>query len=326
MIDLDEFAGKTMIKRNFRLDRTVEWAPVEIRCTLDSIELITGRQAVYQIEHRGFDIRVFAFLRPETGKLVAMGQDAVVRSNSVLPLFHRWSWYRDLHASMIVFNDPTLMLHKQLDGGWSQGHKDECAVKATADVVIKFSALLGVVPSEAVLFGTSAGGFWAMMAGAEIGSKKVVVDIPQVDMFSYHDHTPRDAMLSACYPGEPEESLRRNYTDRLRVIDRFLALGRWPESILYCQNLCDVKHVRTQMEPFKSEIRKIRLTTTMPSVDFITYERKGEDGRGHIQMERAEMVRILNSCLHDVSASSCHKIPAAQDKRNESVSAAGTAP
>lgn len=288
-----------MLKRNFRLDRSVEWAPLEISCTVSEIELIAGRQVVYGISHRGFRIPVFAYLSPGSRQLIACGQDAVARDITVLPLFHRWSWHTKLRASFLVFNDPTLYLHDQLGTGWSQGRADAFAIDAMADVLRRFCELLRVPASDALLFGTSAGGFWALMTGAELSSRQVIVDIPQVDLFSYHDRAARDAMLRACFPGSSEDAIRQRFSDRLRVIDRFRRLQRSPRHVLYLQNTRDVKHVRTQMTPFQSELELLRaqMPEAAPDVRFRMYDRIGEGGRGHIQMESDETVSVLNDCL-----------------------------
>ncbi|WP_139812532.1 alpha/beta hydrolase [Ensifer aridi] len=288
-----------MLKRNFRLDRSVEWNPLEHSCTLEDLQILEGQQVVYSISHRGFDIRVFAFLRPASRRLTVFGQDAIRPGNTVLPLFHRWSWYTRLEGSMLVFNDPTLLIHPRIGCGWSQGRSDAFAVDATADVVRRFGELLGIAAGDALLFGTSAGGFWALMAGAALASRQVVVDIPQVDLFSYPDRSAREAMFNACYPGLDETQLRRSFPDRLRVVDRFRALGRAPRNVLYCQNLRDVKHVRTQMKPFRSEIELLQplCNGKAPDVRFRFYDREGEGGRGHIQMEAEPTIEILNECL-----------------------------
>lgn len=288
-----------MLKRNFRLDRSVEWNPLEHSCALEDLQLFDGRQIVYSISHRGFDIRVFAFLRPASRRLTVFGQDAIQPGNTVLPLFHRWSWYTRLEGSMLVFNDPTLLMHPRIGCGWSQGHSDAFAVDATADVVSRFCGLLGLAADDVLLFGTSAGGFWALMAGAALASRQVVVDIPQVDLFSFHDRSARDAMFSACYPGLEESQLRRKFSGRLRVVDRFRVLDQAPKNVLYLQNLQDVKHIRTQMKPFQSEIQELQQLGCgkVPDVRFRFYDRVGEGGRGHIQMETEPTIEILNDCL-----------------------------
>ncbi|MGK9262611.1 hypothetical protein KXS15_16855 [Sinorhizobium meliloti] len=281
-------------RSNFRLDRSTEWAPVEVESALNDLDIIPDRQVVYTVRHNGFAIPVFAYFRPGSGKLAAFGQDSLNRSRSVLPLFYRWSWYKAMpETSLIVFSDPTLMLKDDLGCGWYQGRPDLFAVDALVDVVREFARLLGIAAEDVLLFGTSAGGFWAMMAGAALQSRRVVADIPQVDLFSYHDREARDLMLTSCYGSLSMDAIRERFIGRLRVIDRFNDCRSAPQKIIYCQNARDVKHVRTQFVPFLSEVESLP-ADRRPNVEPIEYDRSGIDGRGHVPMQPEDMIVILN--------------------------------
>lgn len=284
-------------KRNFRLDRSVTWDPVEIDATVETLALMPGRQVVYRISHKGFEIPVFAFLRPETGKLAAFGQESLDRSNTILPLFYRWSWHERLpESSLIVFNDPTLTIHSDLGCCWSQGTKDQFALEAMRDVLVAFCERLGMAPEKAILFGASAGGFWAMMTGAEVGSRTVVVDSPQTDLFRYHDTGPRDAMLRACYPKMEMPEIQLIYPDRLRVIDRIKRLRKAAQNIVFVENSRDVKHIRTQWTDFFSELNQLP-EGLRPSISRISYDRIGDRGQTHTTMETDATVQILANVL-----------------------------
>jgi pimeloyl-ACP methyl ester carboxylesterase len=164
------------------------------------------------------------------------------------------------------------------------------------DVLVAFCDRLGIPPQDALLFGASAGGFWAMMTGAEVGSRAVVVDSPQTDLFRYHDTGPRDAMLRACYPEMEAADIQLIYPDRLRVIDRIKLLGKAAQKIVFVENKQDVKHVRTQWNDFFSELDQLPYECR-PEIFHIRYDRIGDRGQTHTTMETDATVQLLAKVL-----------------------------
>lgn len=290
-----------MTRDNSWLDKKAVYEPTLINCTLEELALRFDQQMHYRIAHKGFIVELFTFLRTGATHLLISGQDAVQRQRVRLPYFYRWSWHLDVTASYITFNDPTLYMNDKLDAGWCQGFQESWALNAIDDVLQNFARLLAIGPNETVLYGISAGGFWALMASVFFPSCQVIVEIPQVDLFTYRDDGPRENMLRRCYKGRDEEYIRNRYSSRMRVIDWWRSSSFLPRRVVYCQNLKDYKHTRTQMEPFWDELdalRKEEARFREIEVEFRMFNRKTEKG-GHVPMEKEDTVALWRVALID---------------------------
>jgi len=288
-----------MARDNAWLDKTARYEPLLVECGLDDLTLQFDRQIHYRILHRGFTVDVFAYLRPGSKKLVLSGQDAVQRQRDQLPYFYRWSWHREIEASFITLNDPTLYMGDSLDAGWYQGYREAWAIDAIHEVLSRFAELLAVESKDILLYGISAGGFWALMSCVGFPGSKVMVEIPQVDLFAYSDGGPKERMFQRCFRGRSEDYIRTRYSSRLRVIDRWRDSSTLPSRVLYCQNIKDYSHTRTQMEPFWDELQVIAQEDERfraMQVEFRMFNRKTPKG-GHVPMERHDTIAVWRELL-----------------------------
>jgi hypothetical protein len=300
-----------MTRDNAWLDKKATYEPEVVDCTLDTLIVQFDQQMHYRVTHRGFVIELFMFLRTGATRLLISGQDAIQRQRDRLPYFYRWSWHRDIRASFITFNDPTLYMADNLDAGWCQGYRDIWAVDAVDEVLQRLAYLVAIGPRHTVLYGISAGGFWALMASVCFPGCQVMVEIPQVDLFTYKDDGPREKMLRRCYKGRGEAYIREKYSARMRVIDRWRDAAHLPSRVIYCQNIKDYKHTRTQMEPFWDELNALcdedeRFRAIRS--EFRIFNRKTSKG-GHVPMEKEDTVSLWQALLKkDASGSDTNNV------------------
>lgn len=287
------------MRDNNWLDKSRTYAPINVECDLDSIILYPDQQVVYRINHSGFIIDLFVYARSDANQLIVSGQDALVRKVVKLPYFYRWSWHLDTSASFITFNDPTLYLRDNLGGGWCQGYKKKWALEALAEVIARFQQLLLVPNDQLLLYGISAGGFWALMSGPFFPDCRVIVEIPQTDLFTYEDGGEKAMMMARVYKGKSVNYIRDKYPHRLRVIDHWKRFSAFPKTIWYYQNLKDPKHTRTQLEPFWDEYAALKEEAILPmpqDIRFCIFNRKTPKG-GHIPMDKEDTIATWNQAF-----------------------------
>jgi pimeloyl-ACP methyl ester carboxylesterase len=261
--------------------------PIQLVGRLDDLQIFHDRQVQYRIELPGGALLdMFAFIRSDTDKVILSGQDALNPNKPPLPYFPRWSWYPDLPYSFVTFNDPTLYRSDELLGGWCQFDAAHFGIEMIADVLSRLLRAAGLSKSNAVLYGSSAGGFWALMTGALLPDAAVVADISQTNLLTYPPAHHVRRLFDVCYPGIPHEVVREQFADRLSVARFYERVGQRPRRIYYHQNTLDESHVETQMRPFIEAMRPFDI------IDLRLYERRVERGT-HCPRDKAGSIAAM---------------------------------
>ena len=235
--------------------------PVQVAGRLGDLPVVRDQQAQYRIElPGGAMLDMFTFIKSDSDKLILSGQDALNPNKPPLPYFPRWSWYPDLPCSFVTFNDPTLYRSDALLGGWCQFDAEHFGVEMIAEVLSGLMASAGLSEKNTVLYGSSAGGFWALMTGALLSDAAVVDDISQTNHLTYPPAQHVRRLFDVCYAGIPHDVVSEQFADRLSVARYYERIGRRPRRIFYHQNILDTPHVETQMRPFLDEMRPFDIT------------------------------------------------------------------
>ncbi|PAU73001.1 hypothetical protein CK497_07770 [Vreelandella alkaliphila] len=264
---------------------------------VDETCIIYDKKYVLSINLNGVPYEMHCNFVSGSKKLIVLGQDALTRDKVELPHFFRWKWVDDLPCSTIILNDPTLYLDEKLNGGWFVGSKERDYVKECSLIITKIAKLIDV-HHPVVFFGASAGGFSSLMLASCIPGSRAVVDIPQVDLFTYHVKNEVDKLILSALSFNDLSSVTDDFYFRLRVIDRFKKEGRVPD-IVYMHNVKDSAHF-TQFSSFLSEWTKLAHELNQKDVGFlkiITYSRWHISKGGHFPMEKHNAVKQLLSVL-----------------------------
>jgi hypothetical protein len=261
--------------------------PLRWEGSLGELPLIVDRQVHYRMHLAGGAVLdMFAYIRSKSDRIVISGQDALNRNKPALPYFARWSWHEHLPCSFVTFNDPTLYRSDTMLGGWCQYDAGHFGVELIADAILKLLSLAGVEERNAVLYGTSAGGFWALMSGALFPDASVVVDIPQTDLLNYPQRHHVRHLFDVAYAGIPADEVAEKFAHRLVVQNYYRHIGRHPGRIIYHQNILDPDHVETQMKPF------VEATKSLGVVDLRLHERLLERG-GHVPRDKPGSIAAM---------------------------------
>jgi pimeloyl-ACP methyl ester carboxylesterase len=274
---------------------TTPFDPVVWEGTAQQLPVIRDRQVQYRIQlPLGGMLDMFAVIRSSSDKVVISGQDALNRSKPPLPYFARWSWHEHLPCSFVTFNDPTLYRSETMLGGWCQYDAGHFGVELIAEVLDRLLTAAGIAQENAVLYGTSAGGFWALMTGALLPAATVVVDIPQTDLLNYPQRHHVRHLLDVAYAGIPQDEARERFAHRLVVSRYYEHLGRHPHRVIYHQNVLDPDHVETQMKPF------VEATRSLGIVELRMHERSNERG-GHVPRDKPGSIAAMLEPLGEQS-------------------------
>lgn len=208
---------------------------------------------------------IFSKASTEKKLFVLLGGAASSRDFSKFPNFNRWSWADLFPGIVISIADPTLAADPELLLGWYVGTSEINVSKELAFLVDKIATANGIDRSDIVFYGSSGGGFAAMMLAPLIGGGATAVAInPQTRIIKYAKG-PVNAFLSVAFPGITPEAAEINYPERLSAIHVWGNESSMSSRLLLVQNTRDW-HYRSHF---------------LPMVDFLAIGANGasEDGR-----------------------------------------------
>ncbi|MBF2718972.1 hypothetical protein IP510_03605 [Psychrobacter sp. NG254] len=228
-----------------------------------------------------------------TDKIIIFGQDALTRSKVSLPYFFRWKWMDDIDANIIILNDPTLYKDEKINGGWFVGDEKR-------DYVSEFSKILKtIIKSRNIsnivnFYGASAGGFSVLSISSFFEESKVIVDIPQINLLTYHASKEIEPLAIHCFNMNLSQIQSSKYLYRFNVIDRLKANENVP-NLLYLHNIHDTLH-ENQVKEFTS--RWLELVSRYgknkrTNLKFITYDQWHLTKGGHFPLNKYSTIQMM---------------------------------
>lgn len=272
-----------------------------VYCGLNELEPVVGERHTVRVELGGVPYEYFSDLRPGSRNLVVFGQSAIGgRSQVQLPLFHRWKWMVDLDpaTSAIAWNDPTLYLDPQIEGGWWVGTRERDYVLDAVAIVTRIAQRMGIAARNVIFYGGSAGGFSSFQMAACMPGSKVMADIPQIDLRKYHQRSAIDAAVRAGLGFRSVEEVPPSLLHRIDVIARFEQRRHVPD-FLYLQNVRDTSHVLPHFEDFKRRLADLARHHAWARADawYETYAAWSLLRGGHFPLSRHDTMAWLNRYL-----------------------------
>lgn len=175
----------------------------------------------------GLDIPIIIAEKKEK-RLFVLFSGAVDRSKVGLPVFHRWTWHARFPGTVLCVSDPTLGKDPAIGLGWYIGDVLNNGAEAVAELVRQIAHRQGVSLDRVITYGSSGGGFAALMVTAHLAAGTAVAINCQVDALHYHEGAVR-TLCDTCFQGASVDAVRSQHADRVSV------LGRWKE-------IADVAH------------------------------------------------------------------------------------
>lgn len=264
--------------------------------SIDAFTLDASARHTATIDMDGLPFDFYFDPKPETGRLVVLGQDAIRRDRTPLPWFFRWKWSHLIDASVLIWSDPTLQLGAELDGAWWIGSRERDLAREGVQIVDQIAGTLGVAARDTLFVGMSAGGFSALQMAALLPESRALVDIPRVTLRAHgaRGETANQAVRE-CLGFDDAASVPASHLPQIDVLARFDAAGRVP-GFTYFQNLRDTSHLDSQYRPFREAIEAHPDYTPDHHV-FREYSQWHLTKGGHFPIRRSSMVAEINAML-----------------------------
>lgn len=149
------------------------------------------------------------------------------RSDRQRIFYTRATWQDQWPTSdVICFSDPAIGQDSRLNGAWYM-HRDYDVIQALADLVMEQADSRNISHNRIVVYGSSLGGFGALMLAAHIPGARAVAEVPQLDFALWLPSAV--AEVEQYILGEPVKEFRKRHPERVSVLHRFLFASRIPK-------------------------------------------------------------------------------------------------
>jgi len=165
------------------------------------------------------------------------------------PEFTRYTWHPTLPGSMLCITDPTIAwAGRKLALAWYVGTATNNWTASMAELVRTTCDKLALKTSDVIIYGSSGGGFGAMMLASALGDATAVVVNPQSHVLRYHVRAVNNFLRIAFGVASGDDLDPAFVKERLSAID---AIDNAPGAkVLYVQSRNDKFHYEHHYVPF----------------------------------------------------------------------------
>ncbi|MDR1007900.1 MAG: hypothetical protein LBL65_04965 [Campylobacteraceae bacterium] len=235
------------------------------------------------------------YFEGKVNNLFVLLSGAIDRNKRKPPYFTRWKWRDKFPGHIICISDPTLLLNETIELGWYIGSEKYNATDDMAKLVKHIAKILGVPNERIISYGSSGGGFGALMLASKIDGSLAVAINPQTNVLSHYQRV--EKMVDVCFSGRDQEFIEKNYNDRICVQK---ALKNSNSRVFIIQNTLDEFHWKNHYPPFAKEME-------LPLVSGISKNGKHKaiiynDPKGHGEESSeifAEIIRNIDEILNN---------------------------
>lgn len=193
-----------------RLSRKLMIFNNKIDINLLSNEISDGPHLI-EVDNTTFPV---LFKRQPGPYMFVLLSGAINRKNVTPPVFNRWSWASKFPGSVICIADPTLELDDEIELGWYVGSARQDLTESTARIIVKLCSILRLEKSKIITYGSSGGGFAALMVTNRIGFGVAVAINCQSEILNYNKLAVQK-FLEICFPSYSAEMVLDIYRDRV---------------------------------------------------------------------------------------------------------------
>lgn len=225
----------------------------------------------------------------ESNHLVIFLQGAVDRSKRELPIFHRWSWAKDIPSNVLILSDPLLYRNDKLRIGWYVGAHNFDYIQKFSYFIKLLLKEIGIKKERVIFFSSSAGGYAAMAMATNIRGSLAVVNNPQTNVLNYHAGHVKD-FLDVGFNGIPKDAVDDTMLFRFSLVER-MKKQKFVPRIKYFQNIADKFHYNNHFLPFFNGVMSLGIDQT------VEYELYCDLEAGHSPFNKEKSLEIIKSCL-----------------------------
>lgn len=190
------------------------------------------------------------------------------------PIFQRHGWIEEFKETVIIYNDPTLYIGK-ISLGWGNGTKDRHFLHEISEFLRILLEKMYYKFENTFLYGSSAGGYMAMVLAGYLKGATAIVNNPQTIVGNFWPK-PVQSMIEASYPGMTLSEVNEKYPERMNVIEFFKSINYIPK-IHYLQNITASRDVEKHLMPFISGLNKLSQQKATEKINIKLYSDKKKD-------------------------------------------------
>ncbi len=138
---------------------------------------------VYAVLRDGVRFEFLVKRERSSRQAVVFGTGTMFALRDKWPLFSRHTWMEDIPCNCIYYFDPTLYLGNIMLA-WGYGTKDRWFLREIADILGVLFEKMGIQAGDALMMGSSGGGFTSIMLATLLRSRCLAVN-PQTDFRRY---------------------------------------------------------------------------------------------------------------------------------------------
>lgn len=230
-----------------------------------------------------------------SNRLLVTYNGAIQRSKAPEGIvFQRSSWLEEFESSVIQFADPSLVLHKNAQIGWGQISRDHMAMFDYMKLLRRLREILNLPAAKNTLhFGSSAGGFQALVAASLDKGANAFVNNPQLDWTLYDRRHVEKVFINLFGSVEAGETFVNENAWRKSVLEFFDYSGHFPNSQIYI-NAASPTDFEVQLPAF---LEKLAEADKFTSRDILQLNLYKDPVSGHNPMNKQRTIRLVNEAL-----------------------------
>ncbi|GAA3711325.1 hypothetical protein GCM10022377_25970 [Zhihengliuella alba] len=202
---------------------------------------------ILTIDYHGSPLDLLVQRRPGADTTLVLFHSALSPNMQTLPVFSGLGVTRGLDVNVVCVADPSLELDDELNIGWFSGNSRQPLQQDLPGVLRH--VVEGLAAEHLAFFGTSAGGFAALLYAAHFPGSLAVPVNPQIILRDFSDVDVLSYGRSAF--GAPDLAAARTaLTERISGDLRETYAGRGDVTIGYVQNLRDGRHFWRHLSHF----------------------------------------------------------------------------
>lgn len=224
-------------------------------------------------------------------KLIVFGSGAYDNKKIKLPVFQRYTWKDEFEENLIFYNDPTLYLG-DVTLAWGYGTEKHHYLETIANILSKLIKIMKIKFEDIGIYGSSGGGFMAIVLATFIRGSKAIVNNPQTNIGKYYEGLIK-RLFSIVYPEMDLKNALNFYPERVNLIELFKKENYIP-NIKYFQNVACKFDMDNQFLPFINGLRSIDGSYFYSKIDIRLYSNKYEN---HSPLSKAKTILLIKEAL-----------------------------